>query len=250
VALLALKLTITPVAIAAATLAARRFGPSIGGWLIGLPLTAGPVVLFLAFAHGSAFAADVALGLIAGVAAQAAFVLGYVGVARRGWQAALVAGTAAFAVTGAALDLAHLPLAMLAACALAALAIGLAVVPSEPVALVAPPPRHDLPLRIALATALVVTITTFATTLGPGLSGVATVYPLLSTLVAVFAHRSDGHRAATAVYRGLLVGLFALMGFAGTLALVLSRLPLAAAFALAVVLTLSIQLGSLRAVRV
>ena len=57
--------------------------------------------------------------------------------------------------------------------------------------------------------------------------------------------RGRGPGAAIAVYRGLLAGLFALMGFACTLVLVLSRLPLADAFALALVLTLSIQLGSL-----
>lgn len=75
------------------------------------------------------------------------------------------------------------------------------------------------------------------------------VYPLLSTTVAVFAHRSDGPAAALAVYRGLLVGLFALMGFACTIALVVTRVSLADAYAIAVALTLAIQLGSLRAVR-
>ncbi len=98
------------------------------------------------------------------------------------------------------------------------------------------------------ATGLVLTITTFASALGPGLSGLATTFPLLSTILALSVHRADPH-AAVDVYRGLLMGLFALAGFAATLALVLSRLPLAAAFTLAVVLTLSIQLGSLRTLR-
>ena len=96
---------------------------------------------------------------------------------------------------------------------------------------------------------LLLLITTFATVLGAGLSGVVTVYPLLSTLLAVFAHRSDGPRAALAVYRGLLVGLFALMAFATTLAVVLTHLPLGGAHVLAIALTLTIQLASLRAIR-
>jgi cadmium resistance protein CadD (predicted permease) len=102
---------------------------------------------------------------------------------------------------------------------------------------------------MVLATALVLGITTFASTLGATLSGIAAGFPLLSTLLAVFAYRSDGPGAAISVYRGLLLGLFALMGFSITLALVLRHLSTAAAFGLALLVTLTIQLGSLQAVR-
>ena len=250
-ALLALKLTLTPGVIAAATLAARRFGPSIGGWLIGLPVTAGPVLFFLALAHGARFADHVAVGLVAGVAAQAAFVLGYAAGCRRGagWPVALATGTASFAATGSLLVLPHLRFGTIAACSLALLAVGLLLLPPDRVAPSEARPRHDLVMRIALATSLLLLITTFATTLGAGLSGVVTVYPVLSTLLAVFAHRCDGPRAALAVYRGLLVGLFALMGFASTLVLVLTHVPLGDAYALAIALTLAIQLASLKAIK-
>ena len=40
---LALKLILTPLLIGGASLAARRWGPAIGGWLVSLPLTSGPV---------------------------------------------------------------------------------------------------------------------------------------------------------------------------------------------------------------
>jgi hypothetical protein len=251
VTILLLKLTITPVVIAAATLAARRFGPAVGGWLIGLPVTAGPVALFLALEHGSAFASRVATGLVAGVSAQAAFVLGYVFAARRGgrWPAAVAAGSASFLVVGLAVDAAGLPALPLLVLGLVALAAGLWLVPAAASPPVPAPPPWDLPLRMVLATGLVLAITGFASTLGPGLSGTATTYPLLSTLVAVFVHRSAGAPAAVAVYRGLLVGLFALIGFATTLAVLLSRLPLGLVFTLAVALTLAIQLGSLQVMR-
>lgn len=249
--ILLLKLTITPTVIAAATLAARRFGPAVAGWLIGLPLTCGPVALFLALDHGAGFAARVATGFVAGVSAQAAFVLGYVAVARRGgrWPAALAGGTASFVVVGLALAAAAPSLPVLLACDLAALAIGIRLVPVGSVVRVPSPARWDLPLRMVLATGLVLAITGFASTVGPGLSGIATTFPLLSTLLAVFVQRAEGAPAAIAVYRGLLVGLFALLGFASTLVLVLSRLPIAAAFSLAIALTLSIQLGSLQVMR-
>ncbi len=54
---LALKLAATPLLIGAATLAGRRWGQAIGGWLVGLPLTSGPIALFLALDHGTQFAA-------------------------------------------------------------------------------------------------------------------------------------------------------------------------------------------------
>jgi hypothetical protein len=232
--------------IALATLTARRFGPAVGGWLIGLPLTCGPVALFLALEHGPGFAARVSTGFVAGVSAQAAFVLGYVAVALRGggWLPALVAGSLTFAVTGLALDTLGPSLPALLACAVALLVVGLRVVPAQG-RIGCPPSRLELPLRMALATALVIGITAFASTLGPGLSGTATTYPLISTLLAVSVHRAASAGAAVAVYRGLLAGLFALMAFASTLVLVITRLPLAPAFVLALGLTLAAQLGSL-----
>jgi hypothetical protein len=249
VTILLLKLTISPAVIALASYLARRFGPAIGGWLIGLPVSAGPVALFLDLDHGASFTAKVATGFVAGVSAQAAFVIGYVALARRGaaWTAALATGTAAFALTGVLLELSGLTLPVLLACALAMLWLGLKVVPKTGHREL-PRGHGNLLVRMAAATFLVLAITTFATTLGAGFSGLATTFPLLSTILAVSLHRADP-LAAVAVYRGLLTGLFALIGFAATLALVLVHLSVAFAFALAVALTLSIQLGSLRTVQ-
>jgi hypothetical protein len=45
-----IKLILTPLAITAIALAGRRWGPAVGGWIAGLPLTSGPVSLYLALA--------------------------------------------------------------------------------------------------------------------------------------------------------------------------------------------------------
>jgi hypothetical protein len=248
--LLLLTLTITPAVIALATLVARRFGPAVGGWLIGLPFTNGPVALFLTLEHGAGFTSHVARGFVAGISGEVAFVLAYVAVVRRrhGWLPALLAGSVAYLAVGGALATASRSAPLLLACALAALLLGLRLVPAGGVA-TCPPGRWELPVRMVLATTLVVSVTAVASLIGPGLSGVATTFPLMSSLLAVCVHRANGPAAAIAVYRGLLAGLFALMGFATTLIVVLSRVPLGVAFALAVALTLSIQLGSLRIVR-
>lgn len=44
---LALKLVLAPALIGAASLAGRRWGPAVSGWLVGLPLTSGPIAFFL-----------------------------------------------------------------------------------------------------------------------------------------------------------------------------------------------------------
>src|SRR5438445_13039399 len=86
---LLLKLVVTPVLIAGATLAGRRWGDRLSGWLVGLPLTSGPVVFFLAIDEGSRFATTAALAVLPGTISQAAFAVAYarVGV-RAGWPMA------------------------------------------------------------------------------------------------------------------------------------------------------------------
>jgi hypothetical protein len=59
---LALKLVLTPALIGVVSLAGRRWGPGVSGWLVGFPLTSGPVAFFLALDHGVRFAAAAAVG--------------------------------------------------------------------------------------------------------------------------------------------------------------------------------------------
>src|SRR5215467_7067551 len=66
-----LKLIVTPLLIAIATFVTRRWGPGVGGWLAGFPLTSAPVSVFLAFEQGPAFAAGAAVGTLLGLAAMA-----------------------------------------------------------------------------------------------------------------------------------------------------------------------------------
>src|SRR5207244_11689777 len=65
-AALALKLVVTPLLIGAASLAGRRWGSAVGGWLSGTPLTSGSFVLFLALDHGPRFAARAAAARVEG----------------------------------------------------------------------------------------------------------------------------------------------------------------------------------------
>jgi hypothetical protein len=93
-----------------------------------VPLTSGPVAVFLALEQGPDFAADAAAGSIAGVVAQAAFFAGYAALASRGLLAALAAGTIAY-VAAAGAVIAALPAAALFLLAVASLTLVLWLVP-------------------------------------------------------------------------------------------------------------------------
>ena len=98
-AALLLKLVLTPLLIGGATPSRVAGCPLVGGWIIALPLTSGPVLLFLALDHGAAFASAASVGSLAGLAAIAAFCVGYAFRAERlGRHGARVAGQTAVSV--------------------------------------------------------------------------------------------------------------------------------------------------------
>ena len=81
--LLLFKLFATPTIIVVAGWASARWGASAGGWMAGLPLTTGPISVFLVIEYGPVFALEAALGTRVAILAIAAFVIGYVTAARR-----------------------------------------------------------------------------------------------------------------------------------------------------------------------
>ena len=153
--MLLLKLVLAPTLIGAATLAARRWGPGIGGWLVALPLTSGPVALFLALDHGQSFAVASAIGSIGGAAAEAGFCLAYAVVGQRtSWPVALSAGSLGYVLASIAIQpVLLLPLAGELAIVVAVLALSLRAIPpavTRTVGIAAP--RWDLPARMVAGT--------------------------------------------------------------------------------------------------
>ena len=71
------KIILAPVLIALVSLAGRKWGPSIAGWLLGLPLNSGPIIFFLLLEQGPRFAADAARASLLGILAWAAFCVTY-----------------------------------------------------------------------------------------------------------------------------------------------------------------------------
>jgi hypothetical protein len=254
--ILALKLVLTPALIGIATLVGRRFGPSISGWLVGLPFTSGPVSLFLALEQGTPFAATATAGSIGGVAASAAFAVAYAAMARRsGWPASLAVASLTFAVAVVAIH--AMPLAsdlptllVLYTGGVAAAILGIRLIAPPSAMEEAPePPQWDLPVRMAVATALVLVITGAAPILGPQLSGLLTTYPVYAGVLAVFAHAQRGGAAATHVVRGLCYGLIAFATFFLAIGALVDRAGIVPAFTAAGAGAIAVQGLTLTRVR-
>jgi hypothetical protein len=230
-----LKLVLAPLLILGATLAGRRWGPAVGGWLAGLPLTSGPVSLVLALEQGPAFAGRAALGTLFGLISLAAFCLAYRVAARRlRWAGCLAAALAAFGGSTLVLHGAHLPLVLAFALVCAVLVgVGVAMAgggrPRAAPSLV----PGDVVVRMALAALLVLLLTSTADALGPGLAGSLSPVPVFGALLAVFAHRDQGAPAAVQLLRGMVLGSFGFATFMLIVAGLLERLAVAPTYALA-----------------
>jgi uncharacterized membrane protein (GlpM family) len=233
--LLLLKLIVAPGLVAAVTLAVRRWGPVVGGWLSGLPTVAGPVLVFLAVEQGTAFAARASHATLTGLIGTVIFTIVYARASvRLPWAACLLIGWLAFVVVAAVLYQLQPPLVVsLAGLGILTL-VGRRFLPAaEPSAGPAAPPRGDLPLRLAATAALVVVLTAVADRLGPLLSGLINAFPVLSTVITAFTHAQRGSAATIAFVRAFVRAIIGFGSFCFALALTVDRLGLAGGLACA-----------------
>jgi hypothetical protein len=248
---LALKLALSPALILIASLAARRWGVLVAGWIAGFPLTSGPVSIFLAVEQSPAFAAVAARATLVGVVAMVVFCLVYARLAPRVGPTLALLGSLAglFAATAALLVLEpSLPVTLVLL--LATTALSLAAIPRAPEA--APsgdPPWWDIPARMAVAVGLVVGLTEFAEALGPYLSGLISPVPIFASVLAVFTHRHDGGAAAAELLRGVILGTFAFVSFFLVVALALPHLDLLTTYAAATLTSMLVNAGALALAR-
>jgi len=247
---LLLKIILAPVLIGLVSLAGRRWGPGISGWLLGIPVNTGPILLFFALEQGPEFAARAALGAVLGILAWAAFTLVYAWccLRLRWWWCTIIGWIACCAV---AWGLAYLRISILWAfvlvCAILAVLLRLfPQAPSQTAAVVHS--RYDLWLRMGTATAIIFILTAIARALGPRASGILSAFPAFTTILAVFNHRLHPS-AAIRVLKGVSAGLYTATTFFLVVAITIARLGTAAAFLLATLAAVLVQAVSLVFVR-
>ena len=234
--MIALKLFLVPFFLAAVSFASRRWGPKVGGRLAGLPLVTGPILFILSLERGTEFTAQAATASLSAVVAAVAFGAAYSHAClRMGWLPSFLVALAAWCLCAAAL--AELPATVWAA--LAAALASLLAAPwlfpnSPPLGALRAEPRYELPLRMVVAVLMTLFTTGLAETMGTVWTGLVGMFPVLSSLLAVFCQRAQGPAFAILILRNLATGLYALTAFCLVVALLLTELGIAPTFIAAV----------------
>lgn len=241
-----IKLFLTPLLIAGVTLAARRWGPIIGGVLVGLPLTSGPASVFLAMERGAEFASHAAHSTLFGTSAIMVFCLAYARLAARFRWTITVAVSLGLYFMGVAffgwVSLPPLPLSL----ALTVGMIVLCLVLVRPVRGAVPrhaAPPWDLPFRIVASTLIVIGVTGLSRALGPQLSGIFSAAPAIVGVMSIFTHEVYGSDAVRQFERGVITGTFGFITFFLITTLAVTRMNLAAAYFLATCASTAVNLG-------
>jgi hypothetical protein len=251
-----LKLVIVPPFIAGVSLAGRRWGPSIGGWLIGLPMNAGVIVFFVAIEQGDVFAAQTAQGSLLGTVSLALFCLTYTRTVPSvgKWYWALAASWVVFFVATFGLEGVTLPVIVSFPVVAVLLAIVRVLMPKAGKQNTIKNssgdyPRWDIPLRIVTATTLVFLLTVAASQLGPQLTGLLAPFPIYATVLTSFTHHLEGEMGAIRFLRGLAVGLYTFATFFLVLGVTIAPLGIAVSFGFALTVSLVVHFSSLWATR-
>lgn len=233
--LLVFRVGAAPVLVLAASGAQRRFGQSVSGRFVGLPLTSLPLLALLAAADGLGFAASAATAALAGVAAQCVWALVYALAARRhgpAWAATVATG--AFGAACAVLMAARLGLAPATVLAAVSVVGSLAVWPAAAAAHPShPATRREVGGRMVAGSAFTLAVTGASASVGPQAAGFLGSFPVLTVVMAVATHRRDGAGAATDFLDGVVAGTLSVVAALATLAATLTALGPLAAFPLA-----------------
>ncbi len=197
-----------------AAAAAERGGPVIGGLVTSLPLSGGPVYVFIALDHDAAFVAESALSSFALNNVTIYYATAYAALARR--HGALVSVGLSFACWLAIASLLQaIKLTPFIAIAFTVLSfvIGLPIARrftkvTMPLALRR---WYDVPVRATTVACLVAVIVLGSERLGSQLTGTIAVFPVIFTSVMLILHPRIGGPATAAV---LCTSLFGLIGYA------------------------------------
>jgi hypothetical protein len=210
---LALRMAVTAAFVVSASVITERSGPVIGALVATLPFSAGPSYVFLALDHDAAFIAESALASLPINAATLFLGLSYTVLAQR--RSVLVSCGIAVVVWFVLAAIARTVHWSLAGGLLAnAIAFAICVPLSQRFRHVRMPlvtrRWYDIPLRASLVATLVATVVTLSGWVGPVVSGIIALFPVIFTSMMLILHPRIGGPATAAVVAN---GTFGLMGF-------------------------------------
>jgi hypothetical protein len=214
----ALRMAITAAFVVASSVITERAGPVIGALVSTLPVSAGPSYVFLAFDHDPAFIAEGALASLPINAATIVFGLIYVVLAQR--RGAIVSwSSAAVCWIALALILQMVHWSLTGGLAVNFIAYGICIPLMARFRHVKMPlitrRWYDIPLRAALVASLVATVVTLSGWVGPEISGMLAIFPIVFSSMMLILHPRIGGPATAAVVANAGWGL---LGFGVSLA--------------------------------
>lgn len=238
---LVLKMAVTGLFVTLATVVAERLGPTVGALVATLPVSAGPVYVFLALDHDAAFISASAVASLALNAITAIYVTIYVLLAQR--RTMWISVSLALAVwLPAALVLGSIQWTAWSAFILNLVVFTLCFFIVEPFTFVPMPsatrPWYDFVVRSGMVALLVAAVVMLSFRIGPTGSGVLAVFPVIYTSIMVILHHRVGGPVTAAVLANAIPGL---AGFgAALLTLHLAAVPLGTVAALSLALGVSV----------
>ena len=240
--LVALKLTLIPLSILAASLVSRRFGHAIGGVVAGLPLIAGPIVAILLMEQSALQVAPIAKATLQALPAALAYIVTFAWLAKRlVWWQCLLGATLSFAVLGTLQLHSELPDMVATSLAIVSPILALLLMPRVPtLSGGVDVPRSEIIVRMLVAISVAALIVIGSEQLSPRISGLLLVWPITGSVLPCFTLALHGAVATVNLLRGFANGLF---GFVTFFALLTELLPRMADVAIGKLLAFAVALA-------
>jgi len=243
---LALRMAITAAFVVTASVITERSGPVIGALVATLPISAGPSYVFLALDHDAAFIAEAALASLPINAITAFLCLSYVVLAQR--RSAIVSCLTAVAVWIALASVIRSVQWTLTGGLIAnAVAFAICVPLLRRFRHVKMPlitrRWYDIPLRALLVATLVATVVTASGWVGPKISGIIALFPVVFTSMMLILHPRIGGPPTAAVLANSAGGLMGLGIAIAVLHIAALRFGSAIGLSLALTICVSWNLG-------
>ena len=241
--MLALKLLLVPALLGAISMAGRRWGAGVAGWLAGFPSLTGAVLFFLAIEQRPEFTVQAAVVSLSTVFPAVAFGAAYAWACTR-WRWFWCLACALSAWAAAALLLSRLPLTPVVSLAISLVTLFIAprIYPRAHAQWGSRAmPAHELLLRMAAGAAMVLGVTAMAEALGTAWTGLFAAFPVMSTVLAVFSHRANGPGFAVALLRAMIGGFYSFIAFSLAVSLLLAHASIAVTFAASVAAAVVVQ---------
>ena len=210
---LMLRMAVTAAFVVTASVITERSGPVIGALVATLPISAGPSYVFLALDHDAAFIAEGALASLPINAATIFLGLTYVVLAQR--RSMLVSFAVAVAVWIALAALIRMTdWSLLGGIAANVVAFAVCLPLLQRFRHVRMPlitrRWYDIPLRASLVATLVATVVTLSGWVGPSVSGIIALFPVVFTSMMLILHPRIGGPPTAAVLANSGWGLMGL----------------------------------------